>query len=90
MKNIEKAASDPRLARAMRAMIGMANGQLEIAPYITGRVWSVNSTMSSRKPHEYMVARGKDGWVCNCPDFRRRHQDCKHILAVRLIVEGHV
>jgi len=89
-KRIEKAALDPRLARAMRAMIGMANGQLSVEPYITDRYWSVYSTMSG-KPHEYMVEKFDDGcWACNCPDYQKRHQECKHILAVKLISEGHV
>ena len=89
-KRIEKAAQDPRLARAMRAMIGMANGQLSVEPYIPDRFWSVYSTMSG-KPHEYMVAKlDDDGWACDCPDYQKRHQECKHILAVKLITEGRV
>jgi len=88
-KRIEKAAQDPRLARAMRAMIGMANGQLSVESFIPDRFWSVFSTMSG-KPHEYMVAKGGGGWACDCPDYQKRHQECKHILAVKLLVEGRV
>jgi len=89
-KKIEKAAQDPRLARAIRAMIGMASGQLSVEPFVIGRFWVVHSTMSG-KPHEYMVAKLDDGgWACDCPDFQKRHQECKHILAVKLLVEGRV
>lgn len=89
-KKLTDAAQDPRLARAMRAMLGMAQGQLTISPFIPGKIWEVDSTMSG-KPNQYMVAKLSDGsWACDCPDFQKRHQDCKHIMAVKLLVEGKV
>ena len=84
--------NDPKTARAARAMLGMVNQQLKISPFIVGKIWMVESSMSG-KLHEYMVCRGDQGeWSCTCPDFQKRgHQTpCKHILAVRLLVEQRV
>jgi SWIM zinc finger len=36
---------------------------------------------SQQTPGQYHVA---DCRACSCPDFRRRHDACKHVLAVRL------
>jgi len=81
-------ANDPKTARAVRAMLGMVNRQIKVSPFIAGRIWVVESSMSGSL-REYMVCRG-DEWSCTCPDFQKRRQDCKHILAVRLLVEQRV
>ncbi len=86
---IEQAVNDPRLTRAMRALMGLVNRQLKVTPFILKRVWSIESTMSG-KPRQYMVAHNAEGWVCTCPDFQKRGQDCKHILAVKLIEERRI
>lgn len=81
---------DPKMARFMRAAMGMANQQLRILPFVKGKIWTVESTMSG-KLREYMVCKGDDqGWSCTCPDHQKRGQDCKHILAVKLIVEQRI
>jgi predicted nucleic acid-binding Zn finger protein len=83
-------ANDPKTARAVRAMLGMVNRQIKVSPFIAGRIWVVESSMSGSL-REYMVCRG-DEWSCTCPDFQKRgHQTpCKHILAARLLVEQRV
>jgi len=89
IKKAEQAASDPRMTRAMRAMMGMANNQLQVTSFIAGMVWTVRSSMSG-SPKEYMVVHNAEGWACECPDFQRRGQDCKHILAVHLLTESRI
>ncbi|MFZ5888312.1 MAG: SWIM zinc finger family protein [Chloroflexota bacterium] len=86
--------------RQQRAVAGLANRQIKIAPFVQGRIWTVVSTMSG-KAHEYTVTYGIrqdawDGtlrpvhehpfWECTCPDFARKGvpHECKHILAVKL------
>jgi predicted nucleic acid-binding Zn finger protein len=77
------------MARFMRAAMGMVNHQLRIQPFVKDKIWTVESTMSG-KLREYMVCKGDQGWSCTCPDYQKRGQDCKHILAVRLIAEQRV
>lgn len=45
----------------------------------------VNSQSRQRRilGNHYTVKWTVDRWTCNCPDYARRHQDCKHIFAVR-------
>ncbi|MEP0806550.1 MAG: SWIM zinc finger family protein [Chloroflexota bacterium] len=86
--------------RLERAVTGLANRQIKIAPFVPGRIWTVVSTMSGLA-HEYTVTYGIrqdawDGtlrpvrehpfWECTCPDFTRRGvpHECKHIAAVQL------
>src|SRR5215207_3141990 len=60
----------------------LATGRVERGD--TGRIYWVQSETDADK--EYAVALFKGGpWVCNCPDFQRRKQWCKHGLAVALL-----
>lgn len=45
----------------------------------------VNSQSKKRRVlgNHYTVRWTVDKWTCNCPDYARRRQDCKHIFAVR-------
>ncbi len=36
---------------------------------------------------KYKVIENYDKWVCTCPDYQKRHLDCKHILAVKYWLE---
>src|SRR5215210_1191787 len=50
----------------------------------SGRVWFVQSETDLER--EYAVAIFKGGpWVCECQDYKRRQQWCKHGLAVALL-----
>lgn len=86
--------------RQQRAVLGLANRQLRIVPFVAGRIWTVVSTMSGVE-REYTVTYGIrqdawDGtlrpahehpfWECTCPDFTRRGvpHECKHIMAVKM------
>jgi len=92
MKTTMSEFEDPRKARALRAMMGLVNRQLRVIPFVAGKLWTVESSMSG-KPREYTVAHGVVPgftWACTCPDWQKRHEDCKHILAVRLLVEQQV
>lgn len=89
VKKAEQAANDPRTTRAMLALLGLANGKLRVSPFIVGKVWIVSSTMSGES-HEYMVGQTAQLWACDCKDWQKRQQDCKHILAVKLLTEGRV
>jgi uncharacterized Zn finger protein len=86
------AEGDPRRNRIMRAMMGLANGQLRVAPFMARKLWTVASSMSGES-REYLVARetvpGFE-WACNCPDWQKRHTDCKHILAVKIVTQARV
>ena len=35
---------------------------------------------------EYTITNNK-GWKCNCPDFEKRHKNCKHIHAVKFYLD---
>jgi len=49
----------------------------------TGRVWHVTSETDASKVYIVTVQGGP--WRCNCPDFQRREDWCKHGLAVALL-----
>lgn len=89
---VKDAEGDPRKYRITRAMMGLANGQMQIEPFVAGKLWAVTSSMSG-KSREYLVVHdtvpGYD-WACSCPDWRKRRADCKHVMAVRLLVEQRV
>jgi transposase len=46
--------------------------------------WLVPS--QTRAGTGYVVKFRNDRWECDCPDFATRHLDCKHILAVCIVV----
>ncbi|HXI15941.1 MAG TPA: transposase [Chloroflexota bacterium] len=46
--------------------------------------WLVPS--QSRTGTGYVVKFTPDGYTCDCPDYEFRHQDCKHIYAVCVVV----
>ena len=46
--------------------------------------WLVPS--QSRNGTGYVVKFTPDGYTCDCPDYEFRHQDCKHIYAVCVVV----
>src|SRR5215207_5679817 len=73
----------PDLASRLDKAAGLlATGRVERGD--TGRIWWVSSETDAAK--EYAVAIFKGGpWVCNCPDFQRRKQWCKHGLSVALL-----
>jgi transposase-like protein/predicted nucleic acid-binding Zn finger protein len=43
----------------------------------------------SQKYIWYTIRKGESGWVCNCPDFRKRGSHCKHIIAVQISYHLH-
>ena len=43
----------------------------------------------SEKYFWYSVRRMDTGWVCSCPDFRKRGLKCKHIIAVQISYHLH-
>lgn len=89
VKKAEQAASDPQTSRVVRAMIGLANGQIQVSPFVTGKIWIVRSSMSGGN-NEYVVGRTEQKWACDCPDWQKRQQDCKHIMSVKLLTEGRI
>ena len=38
---------------------------------------------SQNSDSKYLVKSSNDRWTCNCPDFKFRHLDCKHIHAIK-------
>ncbi|MEW6287385.1 MAG: SWIM zinc finger family protein [Chloroflexota bacterium] len=91
---------DPAQKRQQRAIFGLAQRQIAVAPFVQGRIWAITSSMSG-SAREYTVTYGIrqdawDGvlrpvrehpfWECTCPDFTRYGipHECKHIAAVKL------
>ena len=92
MNSAVEILANPRWARAQRAIQGLAQGKLRVSVFVVGRLWVVQSTMSGRS-QEYMVGRNVvkgSEWSCTCPDFQKREQECKHIMAVKLLIEQHI
>jgi transposase-like protein len=38
---------------------------------------------SQSSDSKYLVKHINNGWICDCPDFKFRHLDCKHIHAIK-------
>lgn len=53
----------------------------------SGESWLVPSTSSEAV---YRVALDGEQLRCTCPDFQRRHQPCKHIIATAIVAHSEV
>lgn len=49
-----------------------------------GDAWLVPSQSGHGKG--YVVTHTDTGYACTCPDYEHRHQPCKHVLAVAIVV----
>jgi hypothetical protein len=73
------AATDPTDSRRQR---GLAIAALTRVENRGGGTWSVPSQTGNGR---YFV--NPDESRCSCPDFERRGQPCKHVFAVRFVIE---
>lgn len=52
--------------------------------FLKGDDWMVPA---QSQPGRYRVARGPQGFACDCPDFESRGEPCKHIFAVEFVMQ---
>ena len=77
---ITVSATDPRSVKALDVLATFDRWQ---KGRLKGSGRSFYAVPSSTDPNRlYMV----DTRECSCPDFQRRQQPCKHVLAVRMAV----
>jgi hypothetical protein len=43
------------------------------------------SVKSQKTNDQYTVERLSDNWECDCPDYSKRKQACKHVFAVQFL-----
>jgi hypothetical protein len=67
--------------RLDKAKAIVATGKIE---QISDTQWHVPSQMDD--VIRYVVGKSRDSWTCDCDDFARRGEECKHCLAVRLFI----
>ncbi len=81
---------DVRLEKA-RAIVSTVKvrkqGGAWLVPSQTGHGKGYVVTWQERDPEGWRYANGdQPGYRCTCPDYEHRHRDCKHILAVCLVL----
>lgn len=77
-----KAQNDPaKLERIAKGLALAVGGNVYAHPGFY-RVYSLDGT------HAYEVKRDADGWTCDCPDFAKRLECCKHLCATAMTIRA--